>query len=155
MVATALAMIDPAAARPVLSPDGTLTEQDVLQEEASRAGLTLSRAMLLRECIFAVLGERARVAVQKALVATLEQAERTVPPAERERMTAVIRRFLALDPNEQALYQVGRRTGVFQRLDQLADPALSPPPPLTAANCISGPPSAWPRRPPAGYRALG
>jgi hypothetical protein len=37
-------------------------------------------------------------------------------------MTAVIRRFLALDPAEQVLYQVGRRTGVFQRLDDLQDP---------------------------------
>mgnify|MGYP003597142960 CR=1 FL=1 len=43
-------------------------------------------------------------------------------PEDRERMTAVIRNFLALDPVEQLLYQVGRRTGVFQRLDDLQDP---------------------------------
>ena len=43
-------------------------------------------------------------------------------PEDRERMTGVIRRFLALDPAEQLLYQVGRRTGVFQRLDDLQDP---------------------------------
>lgn len=75
-----------AAARPVPSSDGTLPEQGVLEEEASRAGLTLPRAILLRERIFAVLGERARVVVQKALVATLEQAERTLPPAERDHL---------------------------------------------------------------------
>ena len=43
-------------------------------------------------------------------------------PEDPERMAGVIRRFLALDPAEQLLYQVGRRTGVFQRLDDLQDP---------------------------------
>ena len=43
-------------------------------------------------------------------------------PEDRERMAAVIRRFLVLNPAEQVLYQVGRRTGVFQRLDDLQDP---------------------------------
>ncbi|MDX9835842.1 MAG: radical SAM protein [Desulfobulbus sp.] len=47
-------------------------------------------------------------------------------PEEQARMTGVIRCFLALEPAEQVLYQVGRRTGVFHRLDDLEDPVLRP-----------------------------
>ncbi len=42
-------------------------------------------------------------------------------PEDKDRMTAVIRNFLALPPLEQMLYQVGRRTGIFRRLDDLND----------------------------------
>ena len=40
-------------------------------------------------------------------------------PQDQETMTAVIRRFLALPVEEQLLYQVGRRMGLFARLDDL------------------------------------
>jgi radical SAM superfamily enzyme YgiQ (UPF0313 family) len=43
-------------------------------------------------------------------------------PQDKTRMTGVIRRFFALPPQEQVLYMVGRRTGIFSRLDDLADP---------------------------------
>jgi len=62
-----------------------LAERDVLEQEARRSGLTLSRALVLRERIFSVLGERARLAVLKALVATLEEAERGRTSEERGR----------------------------------------------------------------------
>ena len=39
-------------------------------------------------------------------------------------MLAVIHRFLAMDPEEQMLYQIGRRTGLFRRLDDCRDPGL-------------------------------
>jgi len=45
-------------------------------------------------------------------------------PDDHQRMLAVIRRFLALDPEEQVLYQIGRRTGLFRRLDDCRDPVL-------------------------------
>jgi hypothetical protein len=45
-------------------------------------------------------------------------------PDDQERMVAVIRRFLAMDPEEQMLYQIGRRTGLFRRLDDCSDPGL-------------------------------
>ena len=45
-------------------------------------------------------------------------------PGDRERMLAVIRRFLTMDPAEQMLYQIGRRTGLFRRLDDRLDPGL-------------------------------
>jgi len=45
-------------------------------------------------------------------------------PDDQERMVAVIRRFLAMDPEEQVLYQIGRRTGLFRRLDDCRDPGL-------------------------------
>jgi hypothetical protein len=47
-----------------------------------------------------------------------------VLPDDQERMMAVIRDFLAMDPEEQVLYQIGRRTGVFRRLDDCRDPVL-------------------------------
>ncbi len=47
-----------------------------------------------------------------------------VLPDDQERMLAVIHRFLAMDPEEQVLYQIGRRTGLFRRLDDCRDPGL-------------------------------
>jgi radical SAM superfamily enzyme YgiQ (UPF0313 family) len=47
-----------------------------------------------------------------------EEVEGTFPQ-DKEKMTGVIEKFLNLPPYEQMLYQVGRRTGVFSRLDDL------------------------------------
>lgn len=47
-----------------------------------------------------------------------------VLPADRERMLSVVREFLDLAPEEQVLYQIGRRTGLFRRLDDRRDPGL-------------------------------
>jgi hypothetical protein len=47
-----------------------------------------------------------------------------VLPDDRERMIAVIWRFLAMESEEQVLYQIGRRTGIFRRLDDCRDPGL-------------------------------
>lgn len=43
-------------------------------------------------------------------------------PQDKEAMLAVIRRFLSWDPQEQVLYQIGRRCGIFRRLDDCAEP---------------------------------
>ncbi len=43
-------------------------------------------------------------------------------PQDRERLMGIVRAFLALDPEEQFLYRVGRRTGVLSGLQDLADP---------------------------------
>ena len=43
-------------------------------------------------------------------------------PADKARMTGVIHRFLALPPAEQLLFQLGRRLGLFVRLDDLQLP---------------------------------
>jgi hypothetical protein len=45
-------------------------------------------------------------------------------PEDKERMTAPIRDFLALPPEEQLLYMVGRRTGIFSQLGDLHDAEL-------------------------------
>lgn len=42
-------------------------------------------------------------------------------PQDKSTMMGVIEKFLNLSPHEQMLYQVGRRTGVFSRLDDLND----------------------------------
>lgn len=45
-------------------------------------------------------------------------------PDDQHRMIAVIHRFLSLHPDEQVVYQIGRRTGLFRRLDDCNDPVL-------------------------------
>jgi hypothetical protein len=45
-------------------------------------------------------------------------------PDDREQIKAPIRRFLAMPAEEQLLYIVGRRGGVFSRLEDLHDPEL-------------------------------
>jgi hypothetical protein len=45
-------------------------------------------------------------------------------PDDRGRMTAPIRRFLAMPAEDQLLFIVGRRAGVFSRLEDLDDPGL-------------------------------
>ncbi|MBM9537077.1 radical SAM protein [Desulfobulbus alkaliphilus] len=47
-----------------------------------------------------------------------------VLPTDRERMLAVVREFLDMAPEEQVLYQIGRRTGLFRRLADRHDPSL-------------------------------
>ncbi len=42
---------------------------------------------------------------------------------DRDRLTAPLRRFLSLAPQERALYQIGRRTGILRTLADLDDPA--------------------------------
>ncbi len=45
-------------------------------------------------------------------------------PEDKEQMTIVIKRFLSMGIEEQMLYQIGRRSGIFSRLDDLNDPRL-------------------------------
>jgi len=45
-------------------------------------------------------------------------------PEERELMTKPIKKFLAMPENEQLLFMVGRRAGIFMRLDDMADAYL-------------------------------
>ena len=45
-------------------------------------------------------------------------------PEDKERMTAPLRAFLAMPPEEQLIYMVGRRTGIFSKLEDLHDPEL-------------------------------
>jgi hypothetical protein len=43
-------------------------------------------------------------------------------PEDKEKMTSVAKRFLELSAEEQVVYQVGRRTGIFSRLEELFNP---------------------------------
>ncbi len=45
-------------------------------------------------------------------------------PEDKESITAPIRKFLAMGENEQLIYRVGRRTGVFSSLAHMNDPEL-------------------------------
>ena len=52
-----------------------------------------------------------------------QEVEGTLPGG-KEHMTSVIKRFLSMGLEEQMLYQIGRRSGIFSRLDDLSDPRL-------------------------------
>ena len=52
-----------------------------------------------------------------------QEVEGTLPEG-KKRMTSVIKRFLSMGLEEQMLYQIGRRSGIFSRLDDLNDPEL-------------------------------
>ncbi|SHK12565.1 Radical SAM superfamily protein [Desulfatibacillum alkenivorans DSM 16219] len=43
-------------------------------------------------------------------------------PQDKEKMTGQVKDFLALPPDKQVLYQVGRRAGIFRGLEDLKDP---------------------------------
>jgi len=43
-------------------------------------------------------------------------------PRDKERMLAILGTFLAMDPDRQRLYQVGRRLGIFSCLSDMRDP---------------------------------
>jgi len=60
-------------------PVGERPERQALEQEAVRRGLTLARALVIRERVFAVMGERSRLAAQKAIVAGYEEALRVLP----------------------------------------------------------------------------
>jgi radical SAM superfamily enzyme len=51
------------------------------------------------------------------------EVEGTLPEG-KEQMTSVIKRFLSMGLEEQMLYQIGRRSGIFSRLDDLSNPRL-------------------------------
>lgn len=52
-----------------------------------------------------------------------QEVEGTLPEG-KKLMTSVIKRFLSMGLEEQMLYQIGRRSGIFSRLDDLNDPEL-------------------------------
>jgi len=60
-------------------PPGERPERNGLEQEAVKRGLSLDRALVIRERVFAVLAERSRLAAQKAIVAGYEEAVRVLP----------------------------------------------------------------------------
>jgi len=53
----------------------------------------------------------------------LQEVEGTLP-ADKEQMTNIIKRFLSMERKEQMLFQIGSRSGIFSRLDDLSDRRL-------------------------------
>ena len=45
-------------------------------------------------------------------------------PGDKETITAPLRSFLEMPPEDQLLYRVGRRTGIFTSLADMNDPEL-------------------------------
>ena len=52
-----------------------------------------------------------------------QEVEGTLP-GDKEKMTAPIRKFLAMNPYDQTIYMVGRRAGIFTKLDDMNNSSL-------------------------------
>jgi hypothetical protein len=61
--------------------------------------------------------------VSDHMINLLQEVEGKLPE-DKEKMLAVIRRFQALPPEERARYKLGRRLGIYNRLDDLDDAHL-------------------------------
>lgn len=57
------------------------------------------------------------------IVNLFQEAEGRLPEA-KENILATIRKFLAMEPEQQMVYMVGRRAGLFSRLDDMANPTI-------------------------------
>ncbi len=100
-------------------------ETPLYENYASGAFAKCSEIMVARELelfLENLRGISSRVASDHVL--NLFPEVEGVLPRDQERMLAIVRRFLALNPEEQCLYQVGRRTGIFSCLKDLEDPLL-------------------------------
>jgi len=84
-----------------------LTDEEIVREE--------------RRFLERLEGIRSTV-VSDHILNLLEEVEGRLPE-DKARMLAVIDRYLGLPPPERLLFQLGRRLGQFQRLDDLNDPA--------------------------------
>ena len=95
----------------------------------------------LRSGEFTKLGDKAVVKELQLFLEHLEGIESTIMsdhilnllqevegklPADKCKMLGVVDRFLSLDEHDQTLYMVGRRTGIFSKLDDTYDIELAP-----------------------------
>jgi hypothetical protein len=79
--------------------------------------------MMAREILLLIENlEGITSAVRSDHVLNLFEEVRGQLPEDKARMTGVLEAFLALPPEEQMVYQVGRRLGVFGRLSDLQQP---------------------------------
>jgi radical SAM superfamily enzyme YgiQ (UPF0313 family) len=81
--------------------------------------LEMAREILL--FLESLQGITSTVVASDHILNLLPEAEGALP-RDRERMIRVVKDFLALDPEAQCLYQVGRRTGLMSSLSHLKDP---------------------------------
>ena len=68
-------------------------------------------------------------------------------PRDRDRLVGVVRTFLKMDPEQQFLYRVGRRTGVLSGLQDLADAFTAWPGSRPSSRTIASARRTWTRSP--------
>jgi len=90
--------------------------------EAGRFTKLTDREMAAETLLFLEQLEGISSFVQSDHILNLFQEVEGRLPRDKAAMTGVIRDFLALPPEEQVLYQVGRRLGLFTRLADMAVP---------------------------------
>lgn len=69
------------------------------------------------------LNEISSIVKSDHILNLLEEVEGRLPD-DKERLTAHIRKFLAMEPEEQMAFIVGRRTGIFSKLNDMSNPEL-------------------------------
>jgi radical SAM superfamily enzyme YgiQ (UPF0313 family) len=105
--------------RTLAIPDHLLLAKDMAEGRFEKANdvETAQEILLFLESLEAINS----TVVSDHIVNLFEDVQGKLPE-DRDRMTAQIRAFLALDPEEQVLYRVGRRAGLFAGLADMADP---------------------------------
>lgn len=90
--------------------------------EAGRFGKLTDREMAEEALLFLEHLEGITSTIKSDHILNLFQEVDGHLPEDKERMTAVIREFLDLAPEDQVVYQVGRRLGLFNRLADMTSP---------------------------------
>jgi hypothetical protein len=104
--------------RTLAIPDHLPLAEDVAEGRFAQAGdVETAREILLFIESLEGIGS---VIVSDHMLNLLQDVEGKLPD-DRDRMVAELRTFLALDPEEQVLYRVGRRRGVFSGLRDMRD----------------------------------
>jgi hypothetical protein len=104
--------------RTLAIPDRLVLAEDVAQGKFEKAG-DLENAQEILLFLESLRGISSRV-VSDHILNLFEDVGGKLPD-DRDAMTAEIREFLALDRDEQILYRIGRRAGLFRGLADLAD----------------------------------
>lgn len=105
--------------RTLAVPDHLVLAEDVAEGRFEKANdLDTAQEILL---FLESLEEITSTVVSDHILNLFEDVEGKLP-GDRDGMTAQIKAFLALEPDEQVRYRVGRRAGLFRGLSDLADP---------------------------------
>jgi len=105
--------------RTLAIPVGTPLYDDY---QAGRFAKPTDREMVLEILLFLQSLQGVTSVVQSDHILNLLPEVEGTLPQDQGRMMAALENFLSLSPEEQCLYQVGRRTGSFAALDVLEDP---------------------------------
>ncbi len=102
--------------RTLAIPNGTGLYEDYLKGDFEKCNDVMMAKEIL---LFLEMLAGINSVIKSDHILNLFEEVEGVLPDDREYMTGVIQSFLSMDSNHQALYQVGRRLGIFSRLSDM------------------------------------